>query len=943
MNTLTNPRWLFALHTFPLLIFSWLAYRQYTLIESLLEVSDKASWSTFAIVTGLFMASVLGVGVWLDTARKRVPVALLAGLFMVMVAYLYFGLNNFEQLVPWNIPRWLGGEDLMMYFFTFCMPTLGFCLLGAVHYATPDAEQRKIWPNFVAAFGIPLVLYLVSMIGIPLFGMMRSGFMEHVFVVLFITVTVSFLFFLVRGLYLLAIRREKTFRERRILWMIPLAIVFPLLGLLVNSGAASPGGPGFIGTNVFGDFNHPLFYLIAGLNGLLLCLPDYGNKLYRLFLFLAKSTGMAFIAYFFIVFLPFLPLSIPAILVFGLGFLMLTPLLLFPVQLTSLRDDFRYLSRHFDRRFLSLSGIVFCLLIPLLLTLNYQRDKNTLDTALDYVYAPAEAGEKLVNVKSLNRVLSTIDAHKGRRNDFGFGSGTPYLSSYYRWLVLDNLTLSDAKMNDLRRIFLGEPGTENQGFSRTPVGNVSLTNTAVETAWDPQQEAWSSWVELELTADSTFGRQEYHTEFRLPPGVFIADYYLYVGDRKEFGILAERKAATWVYNNIVNENRDPGLLRYKTADVVAFNVFPFQAGEVRRTGIRFLHREPLTLPFDGTSLALGRVGEHPVGGTQTGATVYVSREEKAALTQVQGKVGVQFVVDASRQSRATEADLVARIKAFAASLPAGSPQPRITLAGTYPQHFAYDEDWESALAATPAGGFFARRAIEEILAETPVVKPTPTFRKIVVVPNAGNRPVLDGDFSAWAEAFPTGNDFYYLTQEGTLTLHSLAENPARQQHDTAALPAVATAYAYPTARAPTHWLPVNDEPAVLLQPAAEPLDVNSLPAKTWASGLALRGQYLRHQRTGQTGYRPWLAEVRGSFRAALLMPTTAFLVVENEAQKEALRRKQAEALDADPALDLEEEEIRSMSEPGLFWGMAVLVLIVGWRRVGFAGLYSRAE
>jgi hypothetical protein len=52
------------------------------------------------------------------------------------------------------------------------------------------------------------------------------------------------------------------------------------------------------------------------------------------------------------------------------------------------------------------------------------------------------------------------------------------------------------------------------------------------------------------------------------------------------------------------------------------------------------------------------------------------------------------------------------------------------------------------------------------------------------------------------------------------------------------------------------------------------------------------------------------------------MPTTAYLVIENKAQKEALRSKQAETLDADPALDLEEtDQMRRMSEPwcsGLF-------------------------
>ncbi|MFK8163387.1 MAG: MSEP-CTERM sorting domain-containing protein [Lewinella sp.] len=932
MNTLTNPRWLFAVNTLPLLIFSFLAYRQYTLIESLLEAGSKQEWTVFAVLTALIIASVVGVAVWLDTAKKKIPVAFLAGLFIVSVAYLAYGMYHMDQLVPWSIPRWLGGEDLVLYFITFVMPTLGYCLLGSVHYATPEAEQRLIWPNFLGAIAIPLVVYLLGTVVMPLLrGINVRDISEHLFVVFFIISTVSFLFFLVRGLYLLAIRREAAFQKRRILWMIPLAIVFPLLGLLINNGDVQPGRIGGMGGDVFGDFSNIWFYLLAGLNGLLLCLPAYDNKLYRLYLYIGKAIGMAFIAYFFVVFLPFLPLSIPAILFFGLGFLMLTPLLLFPVQLSSLREDRNYLTHHFDRKFLTAIGVVAFLLLPLIITLNYQRDKNTLNQALSYVYAPAEADAVAINLSSLNRVLATIDEHKGRRNDFGFGSGTPYLSSFYRWLVLDNLTLSDAKMNDLRRIFLGDSGWENYDVRNTGDEAVRLTNTTVQTEWDPKQEAWSSWVELEITADSTIFRGEYATEFDLPPGVFIADYYLYVGDRKEYGLLAEKKAATWVYNNIVNANRDPGLLRYKTANRVAFNVFPFATGEVRRTGIRFLHKEPLSLQFDDRQLALGRVGEHPISEVVTdpsGKTIYVPKDVKGALTQVQRKDRVHFVVDASRQSRETEQAMIDNIKTAVEELPAESLLPKVTLAGTYPQHFDFDEDWEAALAALPEGGFFARRAIEEILATDLTASPPNPAARIVIVANDGNRPVLDGDFSAYSEALPAGDDFYFLDQNGDLSAHSLTDQPWMQRSDSVRLQTISSVYAYPDAVAPTHFLSVDDAPAVLTLPTTENLDYELLPAKHWASALALRGQYLRHQYAGQTGYRPWLSEVRGSFHAGILMPTTAFLVVENEAQREALRRKQAETLDADPSFDLEEEEIRSMSEPGLIWGLVLLLLLV---------------
>jgi hypothetical protein len=509
------------------------------------------------------------------------------------------------------------------------------------------------------------------------------------------------------------------------------------------------------------------------------------------------------------------------------------------------------------------------------------------------------------------------------------------LASDYRWLVLDNLTLSDATLNDLRRIFLGDPGWENYDVRSAGDESVRLTNTTVQTEWDPKQEAWSSWVELEITADSTSFRGEYATEFDLPAGLFIADYYLYVGDRKEYGILAEKKAATWVYNNIVNENRDPGLLRYKTTNRVAFNVFPFAGGEVRRTGIRFLHKEPLVLDFDGEKLALGRVGEHPITGPvedQSGTTLYISKKQKAALTQVQRKNRVHFVVDASRQSRETEAAMIMGIKSFANKLPEGSLPPKVTLAGTYPQHFEFNEDWENALANLPEAGFFARRAIEQILSAEVVKADQLSAPKVVVVTNAGTRPVLDGDFSAFTAAFSSGDDFYFLNLEGGLSRHSLTNEPWLQRSDNARLQVASSVLAYPNAAAPTHFLPLSDEPAIITLPNTERLEEATLSAKSWSSALALRGQYLQHQYTGQTGYRPWLSEVRSSFKTGVLMPTTAFLVVENEAQKEALRRKQAETLDADPSLDLEEEEIRSMSEPGLIWGL-LLLLILGGREL----------
>ncbi len=931
MNFLTNPRWLFAVTTLPILIFSWLAYRQYTLIASLLNTGEKDSWLLFAYATVVLLLSVTGAGVWLARNKQKVPVALAVGLFMATGLYLFFGVWSMEHLTPWRIPNWLAGEDLLLYLFTFSMPAMGYSLLAAVHYATPEPEERKVWPNFAGAFGIPVAIYLFGSVLIPIMGNVRGRFFEYLMVICFVTSTVAFLFFLVRGIYLLALGRGRLLTEYRLAWLVPVAIVFPLLGLFINNGHWRPGELRHATDSIFGDFSHPAFYVMALMNGILLCLPAYENKLYRLFLFLGRSVLLAFIVYFFVVFLPYLPLSIGAILLVGVGFLMLTPLMLLPIQLTTLRDDFRYLAGKFDQKFLMATGVIAFLMIPLFITLRYTQDKAALDSALDYVYAPADANTEAINTAGLARAVAAIDEHKGRGNDFGFATGTPYLSSYYRWLVLDNLTLSDEKLNTLKRVFIGADalGASDAAFRDNDL--VNLTKTAVESAWDPKQKAWSTWVNLELTqAESTLGRGEYQTVFELPEGVFIDDYYLYVEDKKEHGILAERKAATWVYNNIVRGNRDPGLLRYVTADEVEFKVFPFRAGETRRTGIRFLHREPFALAFDGEVLQLGVPGQHPVadlGTNVAGEQAYLTKAEKGALPQVQRKVSVHFVVDASRQSPETEEAMVSRIRDFAAKLPPGTPRPRLTLCGTFPENIDFDADWETRLQHTAPGGFFAQRAIENILSAE-LENPTDTDYQIVVANNEGAAPIYTNDFSAWAAAYPEGDDFYLLGTNQQLYLHRLSRNPANAQS-----PVLAFLPAKPVHKGQNAYYATDGQGAVLS--SSHTFNYTDLKANDWSSAVALRQQYLANQQTGQTGYRPWLAEVRGSFQTRVLMPITAYLVVENEAQKEALRRKQSETLDADPALDLEETDpIRRMSEPWWVWllGALVFCVAVGRRR-----------
>ena len=922
MKNLLNPKWLLAINTLPIVLLFLLFLSDYNIIKTLLTEENITYWKGYGL--SLLILASLNLVYTLFCIFKEKDVSIYYGFISLFLYILFIYQYNIDAkyILPRSIPQWMLSGDLLIYVGTFLMPTLIHALFIIVIKLTSTKKEHKAWQNFLISITIPIACYIFFQLILPLWRMVDSGFSEHTFIILMIIGVILFLFFLIRGIYILSIKKGTQWKKHQLFWKIPIAILFPLLGLLVNRGFLIGG---FTGNNsgVFGDFNSVWFYIIALINGILVCLPNIENKTLRLSLYTGRSITLAYTFYFFIVFLPFLPLSVIAIIAIGVGFLMLTPLVLFIIHIQELVSDYAFLKQYFSKQVLVTIAVIGFLIIPLGLTLSYHKDKLVLHETLDYIYSPDYSKDYNIDKTSLKKTLDVVMDNKERRNDFILGNQTPYLSRFFNWVVLDNLTLSDTKINSIERIFFN---AESFNIRQDNINNtdVKITNIGSKSTYNAIENYWTSWIDLEITnANKNVFRSEYATIIDLPNGCWINDYYLYVGDKKEKGILAEKKSAMWVFSQIRGTNKDPGLLHYLTGNKVSFRVFPFTEGEVRKTGIQFIHKEPITITIDNYQLALGeRTTQTAEISTENNHVAYISSEEKKVLQKVERTPYYHFIIDASAKKGNLKDTYSKVVDIFLKQNPLNSNH-KISFTNTYSHTFDFN-NWKANMDEQLfEGGFYLERAIKKILFRAYENK-TDTYPIIIVVTDDMYSSIISKDFKDFKITFPESNLFYHLNTIGFVASHDLTNNPKRFINDDIKITTNHSVFAWPYASKPIVYLPNNNEAAIVLKSSSFEIKESKINSKSWNTGLLLQGQWLSHILHPENSESEWNNQVKYSFMSKIMTPLTSYIVVENEAQKAILKKKQKEVLSGKKSLDLNEETQR-MSEPELF----ILLILFG--------------
>lgn len=932
MRNLLNPKWLFIINTLPLVVLFFLFFGQFNIIKTLLDTNSIELWKSFGLSLGIMGLLNFTFAVYLTLKQKDVSVwyGLIALISYISFIYIY-GLH-LDKIIPFSIPQWMVSGNIFLYVGTFLMPTLAYSLFILVSHFTPENKEHQASRNFLIAIGVPISGYLFSQIILPLWQQVEGEYYIHTFVVLVIAATIIFLFFLIRGVFILATKKALAWQKYQLAWKTPIAIILPLIGLAVNNGHLFNNfGPSDLG--VFGDFNNAWFYILAIVNGILVCLPNLENKLYRLLIFIGRSVTFAYTLYFFLVFLPFLPLSVIAIIAIGTGFLMLTPLLLFIIHINELSKDITYLKTQLSKKFIVGISLLGFLLIPTFITVTYLKDKSILNETLSYIYSPDYTKQYDIDKISLQKTLNVLKSHKEHSASRGgiFGNGIPYLSSYFNWIVMDNLTLSDSKINKIEKVFFDTSSLELRP-ENIQNDNVQISNISTNTTYDKSQNAWKSWVNLEITNESGNTRfSEYATTFDLPEGCWISDYYLYVGDKKEPGILAEKKSAMWIFSQIRNENRDPGILYYLTGNKVAFRVFPFAKDEVRKTGIEFLHKEPIELIIDSKTVELGTKEDVIYKNNETENIVYVSAQQKQNLNSVKRKPYFHFIVDASKGQSNNSTDFFNRIEKVTGAYQSLSENAKISFVNSYVNTTTLDYNWkEKYINQSFEGGFYLDRAIKKTLFKTYKDK-SKTYPVIVVVTDSIQNAVLDKDFANLRFTFPESDLFFNLDKKGQLKEHSLT------QHSIKELPEIKrecmfceTVLEYKLSDNSIAYLPSNNKPSIILKKDEFQINETDIQEKSWTSALTMQGKWNSQILHPENSDKEWLNMVKYSFISKVMTPVTSYLVVENEAQKAMLKKKQQQVLSSNKSLDLGEDTQR-MSEPSLIL-LTIIIGIVVWYR-----------
>ncbi len=907
----------------------------------------------------------VGVASWLVPRLRGRAIGLPAcgaGL-LLSIAYLWFFFTQFDHVWPAAVADWmLPQTEIVFYQFALVMPALFYCGLRLACVELRLNRGVDIGLSFGMFVAIPLGWYVLFHIIEVLVHRFFQGAMEVVAIVFFASSTVLVMMAFLRLLYFLYTWLSAQSWGQTAMTAIA-GLLCPIGGLLLNIEIPFPC-----------DFQSVGIYALAVLNGLVLIAPLPRQPNLALLVWWARSALYTFSLYFFIVFLPFLPLSLLAMLACGAGFLILAPTLLFIIHTRRLAADAATLGAARGRGpvlALFLAGLIT---IPAGFTALAWLDRQALSAAMDTVFSP-DIRQTRVSLHPL-----TVAHSLNRLRDMKDGIYLPFVSDAYDRLVFNGMVLPDDKMETLSRVLLGRPARRADKPTRfslflapralTHWGSATRAllprNVAIQPPALPETVVTNgvrrSTVKLELTNNGP-ANSEFVGTLKAPDGVLVSGFWLDVGGKRKAGTIAEKKTALWIYHMIRDyTRRDPGLLVYEADGALRLSVFPFATNETRTVWLEFTTPAAwaASVTLNGTSVPLTPEPSTP-GGTPGPSLVPAAEAcviPAAALRQLPAAARtpvVRFILDRSAAAVQTVTIPPALCRAVA---PLGG-RCRASFANVESVDIDLQPEGpnEAAeLAQRPVdlparAGFAPDRVMARVLLDAAIGGATvPVF---VVIPAPGSTPVRTLDLRPFARLAPDV-PAYYVWSSNHLDRVSFADGSVRQV-ETPESPAPVVLFrsgdrvtaVLPGSPGAIVEAPLTPNDSTNTTPRVAPPDVynpesgafealsvsTSLDDAAYAAGVRLQLDCEAMRLEPATLDRNLPTVVERSRATGILCPFTAFMVLENTAQEKTLAARQKQALGAHHALEFEEhQETVKSPEPGALWLLPVILPLVWWMR-----------
>ncbi|RLA06687.1 MAG: MSEP-CTERM sorting domain-containing protein [Gammaproteobacteria bacterium] len=915
MKNALNPKWLFLTTFIPFVLLGLAHFDVYNTINPILKPKAINAWFMLLYIFVPILITHLLLTIYLITTHKKLNFYIGLATFSTytIAFYTIIRLGYLGDIMPGYIPRYMVSSDILFYLYAVMVPTLFYAIVVMVVSKTDLTKNLKFWKNFGITLAVPIVAYVFYQIILPLFKnyhLLRStDFYQHSITVISIILALLFFFFLIRSLLLLSNKMANKYKIFKIILMTLFVLIFPLLGLYINNDSQNLNSLGIIAV---ADFSNHWFYILAAFNGVLLLLPAIRNQQYRLMIFLLKSITFSFTLYFFVVFLPLLPVSVILTAFIGLGFLILTPTVLFFIHTSSMVSDFKFLK--FNKQVLYVVPSLGFLIIPLIIFNNFSYQRANLQISLDYVYKPKYDKTIDIDGKLLQNTLISIKKQKKKSRN-SLSDGTPIIDQFYKNIVLDNLTLSDNKINHLNQIFFGI--IEKKGRQRRvwqPPKTTKIDKIRTHTKFNQDTKTYKTWIDFDIT--NTEERQaEFRSVFKLPDGVMISNYYLMIEDKKEYGILAEKKSATWIYKNIVDSKRDPGLLYYQKDGKVVFKVFPFAKKQTRKTGIEFTHKQAFEIKFDEKNTAYVAVPSVISEPIQHKNISFIPAKIKKSLPQAKRQMFYHFIIDDSDNKKTT--NYILQAQKIIKERGIDKKQTKTSLV-----NFAISDIKLDDYKATnnQKSGFYLERALKQTLINSYKKQ---TYPLIIVISDNFNQAVLSDDLPNFADTYNYHPYFYHIQNNN---INKISYDDIRHSTKSNLPNPELNGFEFTTDNK-TFYLPDNNKTSWVLNAneSKTTTDNNKKEKTSWQHIMQLQQKLMSYHIFSKNSNKDWLNIIKTSFKSGIMTEFTSYIALENEAQKRTLLKKQQQVLKADSSLDTGGEPKR-MSEPALFWLLFIFLL-----------------